>query len=160
MADPLGVAHRLGCLTRHDDRQPVLPAQPVRNGPDLAVIFLGRDVVLFPGLRVHRIEHQVGVDVPFVDMGANHHLIVGQILRRKFLCDFQRQLRSDFAGLEGLDNMVALASAHFPDLSFGIQHLTAFPARVTVLMDGEDLAVGLVAVQHILDDPVYSGTSG
>ena len=98
--------------------------------------------------------------MPFIDMGGDHHLIIGQILRRKFLCDLQRQLRGHLAGLEGLDNMVALATTHLPDLSFGVQHLTAFPARVTILMSGEDLAVGLVAIQHILDDPVYSGTSG
>lgn len=58
-------------------------------------------------LRVHRVEHQMGMDVAFIHMGSDDHLIISQVLGGKFFCNLQRQFRSDFSRFEGLDDVVS-----------------------------------------------------
>ena len=81
-----------------------------------------------------------------VYMGADHHFITRQIFLRKFLCDFQRQLRRDFSGLEGLDDVVTLTSAYLSNILLGIHHLPVLQTRVAVLVGSEDAALCFIAI--------------
>ena len=157
LAQPFDIADRLGGLALHDDGQPMLPAQPVRDTPDLAVILLCRDMIFFPGLGVHRVEHQMGMDVAFIHMGPDDHLVISQVLGGKFFCDLQRKLWGDFPRLEGLDDMIALTAIQLSHIPLGIHHLPEFPAWVAVLMGGEDLMIRFIPVQHILDCLIQTG---
>ena len=80
-------------------------------------------MIFFPGLHIHRIEYEVGVDVFFVNVRTDDHFIIRQILSSEFLCDFQCQLWGNFSRLEGLNDMVALASIQLSDGPLGIHHL-------------------------------------
>ena len=65
-------------------------------------------MIFLAGVRVHRVEHNVRMDMPPIHMGGNYRLVTVQILRSESLGNFQSQLGRDFTGLEGLDNMVIL----------------------------------------------------
>ena len=67
--------------------------------------------------------HDHKVDVLFVDVGPDDCLIIRQVFGREFLCDFRRQFRGDFSRLEGLNDMIALASIQLSDGPLGIHHL-------------------------------------
>ena len=73
----------------------MLPAQPVRGGPDLLVVALGIAAVLLPGVRVHGVENQMGVDMLLVHMDPNHRLVLvsRQMLFCKLCGDLQGLLR-------------------------------------------------------------------
>ena len=160
LAQPLNVADRLGGLALHDHGQPVLPAQPVRYRPDLAVVALGVAVVLLARVSVDRVKNEMGVDVLLVHMDGDYRLVSGQMLLGKLLGNLQRQFRGDLAGLEGLDHMVVLHPVCFPIGPLGIQHLAALPARVAVQVRGEGVPLGLVPVEDVLDAQVQPGVSG
>ena len=53
--------------------------------------------------------------------------------------------------------MIALATIRFPNRSLGVHHLLELPARVAVLVGGEDAVIGLITVQNILDGLIQSG---
>lgn len=138
----------------------MLPAQPVRGGPDLLVVALGVAVILLAGVGVHGVENQVGVDMLPVHMDADHRFIPRQMLFRKLCGDLQSLLRGDFPRLEGLDDVVV----HHPVLlavgPLGVQHLAALPARVTVEVGGEDTLLGLVPVEDIADAYIQAALPG
>ena len=138
----------------------MLSAQPVRDRPNLAVVFSIGNVIFLPGLRVHGIEQQVGVDVLFVHMRTDDHLVVRQVFSRKFHGNFQRQRRGDFSRFEGLDDMIALASIQFSEVTFGIHHLPVLQTGVAVLMIGQNLTVGFISIQHILNGLIQPGIPG
>ncbi len=56
LPQPFDVADGLRGLAFHNYGQSMLPAQPVRDRPNLAVVFPIGNVIFFPGLRVHGIE--------------------------------------------------------------------------------------------------------
>ena len=117
-------------------------------------------MIFLAGVRVHRVEHNVRMDMPPIHMGGNYRLVTVQMLRNESLGNFQSQLGRDFTGLEGLDNMVILDAPHVFSVPFRLQHLTAFPAWLTALMGGEDLLLRLIAVEDVVDpdiQPTFSG---
>ena len=143
------VTDGLGGLVLHNYGQSMLPAQPIRDCSNLAVVSLIGNVIFFPDLCVHGIEQQVGMDVLFVYMRTDGHLIIRQVLSRKFCGDFQRQLWGNFSRLEGLDNVITLASIQFSKGTVGVHHLLVLQSGVAILMIGQNLAVGLISIQHI-----------
>ena len=58
----------------------MLSTQPVRDGPDLPVVALSIAVILLAGVRIDRVEEDVGVDVLLVYMDADDCLVAGQVL--------------------------------------------------------------------------------
>ena len=138
----------------------MLPAQPVRGGPDLLVVALGVAVVLLAGVRVHRVEDQVGVDMLPVHMDPDHRLVPRQMLLRKLCGDLQCLLRGDLPRLEGLDDVVILHTIFLAIGPLGIQHLAALPAWVAVEVGGEDALLGLVPVEDVVDAHVQAALPG
>ena len=160
LAEPLNVADRLIGAALHDDRQPMLPAQPVRGGPDLPVVALGVAVILLSGVGVDGIEHHMGVNMLLVHMDTDHRLIPRQMLLGKFCGDLQGLLRRDLPRLEGLDDVVILHPVLLAHRPFGVQHLAALPARVTVEVGGEDSFLGLVPIEDVIDARVQAALPG
>ena len=138
----------------------MLPAQPVRGGPDLLVVALGVAVVLLAGVRVHRVEDQVGVDMLLVHMDPNHRLVSRQMLFCKLCGDLQRQFRGNLSRLEGLDDVIILHTIFLAIGPLGVQHLAALPARVAVEVGGEDALLGLVPVEDVVDAHVQAALPG
>ena len=79
-AEPFYVAYCLGRFPLHDYRETMLSTQPVRDGPDLPVVALSIAVILLAGVRIDRVEEDVGVDVLLVYMDADDCLVAGQVL--------------------------------------------------------------------------------
>lgn len=71
----------------------MLPAQSIRDAPDLLIVASGVAVIFFSGELVDGIEYDMGVDVFPVCMDADDRLVSRQMLPRKFLCDLQCQFR-------------------------------------------------------------------
>ena len=111
-------------------------------------------MIFLAGVRVHRVEHNVRMDMPPIHMGGNYCLVTVQMLRSESLGNFQSQLGRDFTGLEGLDDMVILDTIFFSCAPFGLQHLTALPAWFTALMGCEDLLLRLIAVEDVVDPDI------
>ena len=111
-------------------------------------------MIFLAGVRIYGVEHNVRVDMPSIHMGGNYRLVTVQMLRSESLGNFQSQLGRDFAGLEGLDNMVVLDAPHVFGVPFGLQHLTALPAWFTALMGCEDLLLRLIAVEDVVDPDI------
>ena len=66
-----------------------------------------REVELFPGVRLHGVHHQVGVEVRPVDMCGHQHFAAGEELFRQLLGDLVGLRRCDvLLGREGLDVVV------------------------------------------------------
>ena len=127
----------------------MFPAKPVGNLTNFLIVFFCRDMELFACYAVHRVEHKVGMDMPLVRMGSNDHLKSGQTFLRKFFCYFQRQLRCNLSGLEGLDDVIALPSASLSNFFLCPHHLLICPARVTVQERSQHLIFCFFTVQYI-----------
>ena len=151
LPEPLRITDRPGPLALQDNGQAVFPAQAVRDGPDLPVVALRAAVVFLSGLRVHRVEQDVGVDVGLVHMDADDGLVAGQVFLHQCPGDLQCQFRGYLPRAEGLDHVVILHAALLAVLRLGLHHLLQLPARVTAVMGGEDLLLGLVPVEDIAD---------
>ena len=91
------------------------------------------------------------VDVAFINVSADHYLIIGQVFRCKFLRDLQCQLGCDLPRLEGLDDVIALPTIQLSDLAFCIYHLPVLPPRITVLVHRKDTVFGLIPIQCVLN---------
>ena len=100
LTEPFNIADRFGGLSLHNDRQPMLPAELIRNCANLLVVAFGVAVVFSPGHLIYRIENHVCVDVFLVHMNADDDLVVREVFLCKCLCDLQCQLRCDLTGLE------------------------------------------------------------
>ena len=100
LAEPFNIADRFGGLALHDDGQPMLPAELIRNCANLLVVAFGVAVVFSPGHLIYRVEDHVRMDMFFVHMNANDDLVVCKVFLCKRLRDLQCQLRRDLAGLE------------------------------------------------------------
>ena len=57
---------------------------------------VGREVQLFPGVRVNRVDDQVGVQVFRVHVRGHQHLAAWEEPLRQFLSDLVRFSRRDF----------------------------------------------------------------
>ena len=57
---------------------------------------VGREVQLFPGVRVNRVDDQVGVQVLRVDVCGHQHLAAWEEPLRQLLSDLVRFFRCDF----------------------------------------------------------------
>ena len=100
LAEPFNIADRFGGLSLHNDRQPMLPAELIRNCANLLVVAFGVAVVFSPRHQIHRIENHVRMDMFFVHMNANDDLIIRKVFLCKCLCNFQCQFWRDLTGLE------------------------------------------------------------
>ena len=100
------------------------------------------------------------MDMLLIHMDADHGFIPRQMLLRKLLGDFQRQLRGDLPWLEGLDHVIILHTVHLAHSLLGVQHLTTFPAWIAVQVGGEDTLLGLVPVEDIIDAHVQTALPG
>ena len=129
----------------------MFPAQPVRDSPDLPVVTLGAAVVFLSSIRIHRVEDDVGVDVFLIYMDADDGLVAGQVFFHQRQGDLQGQFRGHLSRPEGLDHVVVLDAVLLAVLSLGLHHLPQFPARVTALVGGEDLLLGLIPIEDIAD---------
>ena len=59
LTEPFNIADRFGGLALHDDGQPMLPAELIRNCANLLVVAFGVAVVFSPGHLIYRIENHV-----------------------------------------------------------------------------------------------------
>ena len=132
LPEPLRIADRPGPLALQDDGQAMFPAQPVRDGPDLPVVTLGAAVVFLSGVRIHRVEDDVGVDVFLIYMDTNDGLVAGQVFFHQRPGDLQGQFRGHLSRPEGLDHVVILDAVLLVVLRLGLQHLPQLPSRFAV----------------------------
>ena len=160
LAEPLDVAHRLGRFPPHDNREPMFPAQPVRDGPDLLIVAPGVAVILLAGVCVDGVKEDMGMDVSFVHMDADDRLIAGQVLLRELPGDVQGQFRSQFVRTKGEDHVVVLDAVLLAIVPLGLQHLPHLPTRLTVHAGGKDLLLGLVPIKNITDAYIQAPLSG
>ena len=91
------------------------------------------------------------VDVAFINVSADHYLIIGQVFSSKFLCNLQCQFRRDFPRFEGLDDVITLPAVQLSNLDFRVHHLPVLPPRITVLVGGENTVFGLIPIQRVLN---------
>jgi len=57
-------------------------------------------VVFDAGIRIDRIENDMRMDVPFIDVRSNYGFISSQMLCCKPFCNFMRQFRRDLIRLK------------------------------------------------------------
>ena len=108
-------------------------------------------MVFLSGVRIHRVEDDVGVDVFFIYMDADDGLVAGHVFFHQRPGDLQGQFRGHLSRPEGLDYVVELDAVLLAVLRLGLQHLPQLPARVTVQVSGEDLLLGLIPIEDIAD---------
>ena len=91
--------------------QPMLPADLVADQPH-PLQGPGGEVELFPGVRLHGVHHQVGVEMRPVDVGSHQHFAVGEEPLRQLLGDLMGLRRCDaLLGREGLGVVVEPGAA-------------------------------------------------
>lgn len=92
---------------RDDDRQAVFSAQPVTGPAYLMVAALVRVVVLVVG-EADRIENQMVVNMPLINMGGKYKLVLAT---QYFFCQLHSNLMGilggDLSRLKGLDQVAA-----------------------------------------------------
>ena len=105
---------------------------------------IGGEVQLLSGVRVDRVDDQVGVQVLRIDVCGNQNLASWEEPLRQFLSDFVRFRRRDFLfGGEGLDILVEEGSVGLPVKVLGRQE--AFLRQLRRAVDtGEMAAAGFV----------------
>ena len=101
----------------------MFPAEPVRDAADLLVVASGIAVILLSGELIDRVENDMRVNMLSVRVNTDHSLIPRQMLPCKFLCDFQCQLRGNFTGTEGLDDVIKLHTVRLVPASFDRDHI-------------------------------------
>ena len=121
----------------------VLLAELVADLPHL-LQSVGREVQLFPGVRVNRVDDQVRVQVFRIDVCGHQNLAAWEEPLRQFLSDFVRFRRRDFLfGGEGLDILVEEGSVCFSVEVLGCQETLLCQLRRAV-DTGEIAAAGFV----------------
>lgn len=136
----------------------VLLAELVADLPHL-LQSVGREVQLFPGVRVNRVDDQVGVQVFRVHVRGHQHLAAWEEPLRQLLRDLVRFRRRDFLfGGEGLDVLVEEGSA---DLSVEVlgRHETLLCQLRRAVDTGEVAAAGFIhrlfLLRHVADHPPH-----
>ena len=66
----------------------------------MLVIVLKRAVVFDAGIRIDRIENDMRMDVPFIDVRSDYGFISSQMLYCKAFRNFMRQFRRDLIRLK------------------------------------------------------------
>ena len=120
---------------------------------------VGREVQLFPGVRVNRVDDQVGVQVFRVHVRGHQHLAAWEEPLRQFLSDLVRFRRRDFFfGGEGLDILVEEDPIGLSIEILGSHETFLCQLRRTVY-SGEIAAAGFVhrlfLLGHIADHPPH-----
>lgn len=120
---------------------------------------VGGEVQLLSGVRVDRVDDQVGVQVFRVHVCGHQNLAAWEEPLRQFLSDFVRFRRRDFLfGGEGLDVLVEEGSA---DLSVEVlgRHETLLCQLRRAVDTGEVAAAGFIhrlfLLRHIADHPPH-----
>ena len=105
---------------------------------------VGREVQLFPGVRVNRVDDQVGVQVLRVDVCGHQNLASREKPLRQLLRDLVRFRRRDFLfGREGLDVLVEEGSVGLSVEGLGRQE--TFLCQLRRAVDtGEMAAAGFI----------------
>jgi len=117
-------------------------------------------MVLLTGIRIHRIEYGMGMDVFLVLMHPNHCLIAREMLCGKLLRNLQRQFWGDLAGLEGLDDVIILDAVHLTIVPLGFHHTADGVFHGAALAGGKDLLVCFIPIEDIADSHVQPPLSG
>lgn len=90
----------------------MLPAEFIGYRPNFSVVALGVAVVLFSILDRHRVPHDVVVNMPGIQMGADYRLILPlEELPGKFQPDLVCQFGGHFTSRKTLHQMKALHPA-------------------------------------------------
>ena len=91
--------------------QPMFPADLVADQPH-PLQGPGREVEFFPGVRLHGVHYQVGVEVGPVDVGSHQHFTAGEEPLRQLLGDLMGLRRRDaLLGREGLGVVIEPGAA-------------------------------------------------
>ena len=117
-------------------------------------------MVLLTGIRIHRIEYGMGMDVFLVLMNADDRLVAGQMLRSKLLCDLQRQFRGDLAGLEGLDDVIILDAICLTIVLLGFHHTADGMFGRAALAGSQDLFICFIPIEDIPDSHIQPTLAG
>ena len=118
---------------------------------------------LFPGVRLHGVYHQVGVEVRPVDMRSHQHFAVGEEALRQLLGDLMGLRRRDaLLGREGLGVVVEPGAAGLAVQVLCSQEALIGQIRRTV--DAGEIAGavcvhGFLLLGHIPQDAAH-GTGG
>ena len=146
-AEPIGIAlpFAVSCY----DREPVLPAEFIRDFSDAFII--GAEVIpkqsaVYKG---NRIGYDVVMQMSLVQMGGNGAFkAVCQKSARKLAADLMHLLRRSLTGGKALDNVVrqnALVSWHEPN-ALGFFHALTGSVRVTMKSRHIQLVFGFVLI--------------
>ena len=142
--------------------QPMLPADLVADQPH-PLQGPGCEVELFPGVRLHGVHHQVGVEVHPVDMRSHQHFAAGEELFRQLLGDLMGHRRCDvLLGREGLNVVIEPGAAGLAIQVFRGQE--ALIGQVCCTVDAGEIAGavcvhGFLLLGHIPQDAAH-GTGG
>ena len=117
-------------------------------------------MILFSGECVDGIEYDVRVDMLTIRVDADHSLISRQMLPHKFLCDLQRQFRCDFAGTEGLDDVIELHTVRLVPALLDRHHVMAGRCRKAALRRREDLFLRLISIENIRNGLLEAAAAG
>lgn len=117
-------------------------------------------MVLLTGIRIHRVEYGMGMDVFLVHMNADDRLIAGEMLCGKLLCNLQRQFRGDLAGLEGLDEVIVLDAVRLAIVSLGFHHTADGVFGGAALAGSQDLILCFIPIEDISDSHIQPALAG
>lgn len=123
----------------------------------------GREVELFPGVRLHGVYHQVGVEVRPVDMRGHQHFAAGEEPVRQLLGDLMDLHRCDvLLGREGLGVVIEPGAAGLAVQVLGSQE--ALISQIRYAVDAGEIAGaicvhGFLLLGHIPQDTAH-GTGG
>ena len=125
----------------------MLPADLVADQPH-PLQGPGGEVELFPGVRLHGVYHQVGVEVRPVDMRSHQHFAVGEEALRQLLGDLMGlRRRNVLLGREGLGVVIEPGAAGLAIQVFRGQE--ALIGQVCCTVDAGEIA-GAVCVHGFL----------
>lgn len=125
----------------------MLPADLVADQPH-PLQGPGGEVELFPGVRLHGVHHQVGVEMRPVDVGSHQHFAVGEEPLRQLLGDLVGLRRCDaLLGRKGLDVVIEPGAAGLAIQVFRGQE--ALIGQVCCTVDAGEIA-GAVCVHGFL----------
>ena len=138
--------------------QPMLPADLVADQPH-PLQGPGGEVELFPGVRLHGVHHQVGVEMRPVDVGSHQHFAAGEEPLRQLQGDLVGLRKADLLlGREGLDVLVEEGSVGLSVEVLGRQE--TFLCQLRRAVDtGEIAAAGFIhrlfLLRHVADHPPH-----
>ena len=136
----------------------MLPADLVADQPH-PLQGPGCEVELFPGVRLHGVHHQMGVEVRPVDVGSHQHFAVGEEPLRQLLGDLMGLRRCDaLLGREGLNVVIEPGAAGLAIQVFRGQK--ALIGQIRHAVDAGEVAGavrirGLLLLGHVPQDAAH-----